>query len=401
MGIRSELFWKVNVIRESVCELDQFFSPRDVADTVANVFVDVFANALTTSIEIVDFCAGHGSLLDGMSKRLACATLVATDIDRSCVRYLKKHRPSWSVGKLDLLSGMSRLHSPLYCDNRYAGFVLNPPFSGRGAQVVHVQLSDGKEFACSRPLAFFLLSTQALRVGGVGVAVLPLSTLRSDRDARAIRWLSDYMDLTVHVVIGRGGFSGVAAQSAVVSVRRCEVRDTFMAAEELGEVSRALNGASKGSQMRVSLFRGKLPVYRRFFHLSGNEEGMWARYVHTTDLREPVSAWGSIIVDEGTCTVGECVLIPRVGRISSQSIVAYSDITPLVLSDCLFALSPLDSSLALEDLRSVIADKVGDFINLSQATGAPYLTVAQVRSVIEGAGCDVVVHHCKTKCIHR
>ena len=50
MGIRSELFWKVNVIRESVCELDQFFSPRDVADTVANVFVDVFANALTTSI---------------------------------------------------------------------------------------------------------------------------------------------------------------------------------------------------------------------------------------------------------------------------------------------------------------------------------------------------------------
>lgn len=389
------------MISEVVYGLDQFFSPRNIADTVADVFVRAAENSSVGTIEVVDFCAGHGSLLDAISTRLSGAMLVGTDIDPSCVRLLRKHRPSWSIGKLDLLSVMSRQRSPLYCESRYAGFVLNPPFSGRGGQVVRVVLSDGNEFTCSRPLAFFLFSAQALRIGGVGVGVLPLSVLRSDRDARVIRWLSDRMELTVHAVIGKGGFSGVAAQSAIVSVTRCNVCDDTIVSDRLDGTSCGYSSAVRCLRPQVLLFRGKLPVYRRFGQFVDDIDGVRSRYVHTTDLRKPVSTWSPITVDKGACMMGECVLIPRVGKISSHSVVIYSEDTPLVLSDCLFALSPLGYDLTLNGLRSILIDRIDDFVSLSQATGAPYLTVSQVRSLIEDAGYDVVVHHCKAKCTYR
>lgn len=376
-------------------DFDQYFSPSTMAQAVADVLVSRFEHLTDTHFEVVDFCAGLGSLLEVVSERLPAACIVATDLDVSCLRLLREAHPLWSVGRIDILNERSRRASPLYVEGRYDAFVINPPFSGRGGHVVNVMFDRNLHFTCSRPLACLFHSLQSLRIGGLGVAVLPLSCLRSEKDSVAVRWLERNMDFSVHSYHGRGCFSGASVRTVIVSLRRNPVADVASASAVGGQ--ELLSPGRRRSDL--VLFRGKVPVRTlRSFHSDGDGV-VEARYVHTTDLRKSESVWRSLLVNPDFCLVGDCVLFPRVGKISLDSFRAYSDSVPLVLSDCLFSLTPLHSSISLDELLAILRENCRIFIESSAATGAPYLTVSQVLGIIETLGFNVRLHQCRNSCL--
>lgn len=376
-------------------DFDQYFSPSTMAQAVADVLVSRFEHLTDTHFEVVDFCAGLGSLLEVVSERLPAACIVATDLDVSCLRLLREAHPLWSVGRIDILNERSRRASPLYVEGRYDAFVINPPFSGRGGHVVNVMFDRNLHFTCSRPLACLFHSLQSLRIGGLGVAVLPLSCLRSEKDSVAVRWLERNMDFSVHSYHGRGCFSGASVRTVIVSLRRNPVADVASASAVGGQ--ELLSPGRRRSDL--VLFRGKVPVRTlRSFHSDGDGV-VEARYVHTTDLRKSESVWRSLLVNPDVCLVGDCVLFPRVGKISLDSFRAYSDSVPLVLSDCLFSLTPLHSSISLDELLAILRENCRIFIESSAATGAPYLTVSQVLGIIETLGFNVRLHQCRNSCL--
>lgn len=376
-------------------DLDQFFSPSYVARAVADVLARGLVYSSETSLEIADFCAGLGSLLEVVSAKIPAAHIVATDLDVSCVRLLRAAHPSWSVGRIDILSERSRRTSPLYVEERYGAFVMNPPFSGRGGHVVNVVFDRNLHFTCSRPLACLFHSLNSLRIGGLGVAVLPLSCLRSERDSVAVRWLERNMSFSVHSFYGRGCFSGTSVRTAIVSVRRNRVTEVALS-PAVGGVEMLRSGQLSSD---LVLFRGKVPVHSLKSSYANLDGGIMARYVHTTDLRKSESVWRSVLVNRDVCLVGDSVLFPRVGKISLDSFRAYSDSVPLVLSDCLFSLSPLHSSISLDELLVILRDNCRIFIESSAATGAPYLTVSQVLGIIEKLGFNVRLHQCRNTCL--
>lgn len=376
-------------------DFDQYFSPSTMAQAVADVLVSRFEHSTDTHFEVVDFCAGLGSLLEVVSERLPAACIVATDLDVSCLRLLREAHPLWSVGRIDILNERSRRASPLYVEGRYDAFVINPPFSGRGGRVVNVTFDRNLHFTCSRPLACLFHSLQSLRIGGFGVAVLPLSCLRSEKDSVAVRWLERNMDFSVHSYHGRGCFSGASVRTVIVSLRRNRVADVASVNAVGGQ--EILPRGRRGSDL--VLFRGKVPVRTlRSFHSDGDGVVV-ARYVHTTDLRKTWSGWRTISVNSNVCLVREGVLFPRVGKISPNSFRAYSDSVPLVLSDCVFSVSPVCASVALDDLLSILRENCRVFVESSAATGAPYLTVSQVLGLIDRLGFSVRVHQCRNRCL--
>lgn len=381
--------------------LDQYFSPFELASSIADLLAEGLGDARYSELDVVDFCAGAGSLLDAVSARIPAARIFATDLDGSCVRLLRKVRPSWKVGQIDLFNERSRRSSLLYREQFYSAFVLNPPFSGRGVHVESSSFAEGLRFVCSRPLACLLLSLRALRIGGYGVAVLPLSCLRSDRDAHVVRWLSSHMNLTVHSYNGRGCFPDAAAQTVVVSVRRNCLAQPVSSGADGFVLPRVPEGFSGLSGESLTLFRGKVPVRFRTRVASGGEGGVAACYVHTTDLKHPLSTWTSISVSRDVCLVRDCVLFPRVGKISKGSFRMYSGSVPLILSDCLFALSPNSEGIALTDLFLTLQDNCDSFVTNSQATGAPYLTISQICAIVDSLGFSVSIHQCRDRCLYR
>ena len=380
--------------------LDQYFSPFELASSIADLLAEGLGDTRNAELDVVDFCAGAGSLLDAVSTRIPSARIFATDLDSSCVRSLRKVHPFWNVGQIDLFNERSRRSSLLYREQFYSAFVLNPPFSGRGVHVETSSFAEGLRFVCSRPLACLLLSLRALRIGGYGVAVLPLSCLRSDRDSHVVRWLSTHMSLTVRAYNGRGCFPDAAAQTVVVSVKRnCLVQPISSVADGfvLPRLPERFGGLSGES---LTLFRGKVPVRFRARVASAGEGGVAACYVHTTDLKHPSSTWTSISVSRNVCLVRDCVLFPRVGRISKGSFRMHSGSVPLVLSDCLFALSPNSEDASVSDLLLTLQDNCDVFIAKSQATGAPYLTVSQICAIVESLGFGVSIHQCRDRCCY-
>lgn len=375
-------------------DLDQYFSPAAVAHAVADVLTGGLVCSTEAQLEVVDFCAGFGSLLEEVSAKLPAARIVATDLDISCLRLLRKTHPSWSVGRIDILNERSRRSSPLYIKERYSAFVINPPFSGRGGHVVNVAFDRNMHFTCSRPLACLLYSLKSLHIGGFGVAVLPLSCLRSERDSIAIRWLERNMDLIVHSYYEPGCFSGTSVRTAVVSVRRNRVSVPVQPTVGGGVVV----FESEHRDSDLVLFRGKVSVRSFESAYPILDGGIVARYVHTTDLRKSESGWRSVFVNRTICLVRDGILFPRVGKISPNSFRAYSNSVPLVLSDCVFSLSPVPASISLDELLLILRKNCRSFIESSAATGAPYLTVSQVLGIIERLGFSVRLHRCRNGC---
>ena len=140
------------------------------------------------------------------------------------------------------------------------------------------------------------------------------------------------------------------------------------------------HGANEGGMPLVRIVRGTMPMFRVLSDSSG------PRLVHSTDLRG-----ARVFVDgrRGTihCPVARApaVMLPRVGRISEEKVAVYAGPDPLALSDCVLALE-CSSTQAAEMVRETLTDNFVALRNLYVGTGAPFITLARLKSLLAELG---------------
>jgi predicted RNA methylase len=358
---------------------DQFYTPSSVARRLVS-----FLRSDTETC-VADFAAGDGELLRAATAKWPEARYLATDIDPMCVAQLKQQHPSWEIGRCDFLNERSRASSKLLRETiRAVSLVLlNPPFSCRGNRAETV-VSEDKTFRCSTSMAFVLNSLQYLAPNGRLVAVLPASSLSSQKDGAV--WAHLRAEYSVRNVAGFGlrTFPSCAARTVIVRLQRQHSRKGL---------SRNDTVFRQTVQMNSTIVRGAVPMHSARNGLAGPEYSL----VHTTDLQgEQISKTDHSIRVCRRFALGPSVLIARVGRPSNEKCVVYLARTRLVLSDCVYAIG-CETSDEARKLHAVIHANWDSFANLYSGTCAPYLTVSALHAALLQLGVNVTEVQARSK----
>ncbi len=347
---------------------DSFYTPDRIVDAALRKCT------LTSPASIVDFAAGDGALLRKATASWPKASIYATDVDFNAIRSIRREFPDWAVSRCDFLSPMSRSRATVF--SRLAQpadlILLNPPFSYRGAQTFPVSVWD-ESFLCSKAMAFVLQSLHYLAHNGQLIAVLPESSLFSDKDAHAWDAIKNRFTLTTGATAKRGVFSGCHARCTIVRlIGRKRKRSVG-----------AVNAIRPNQPLAVTLIRGSVPLHM--------DTGSDRTLVHSTDLqRSSVILNGHVASAVRPSIIGPSVLIPRVGAPSVEKVAIYRRNKRVVLSDCVIGLQ-CESSSDADALHQLIVSDETRYRRLYAGTCAPYTTVKRIVEFLSQLGCAVSV----------
>jgi hypothetical protein len=314
---------------------------------------------------VADFCAGEGSLLCAASGRWPLAYFYANDIDPlvkhsiksiawDCFDFLSDQFPdpcaATSIGAFDLV-------------------LLNPPFSDVKSSVKRPR-GRFSGLSCSNSFAFLLTALDYVAQDGELLAVLPTSTLKSERDSHARALLRRNFLCRVLAEPSYDRFPGLDVSTYLVSVRPKRSKASLSYDFTQQNVS--------GAQWSIS--RGKISVPRADREVFSGAGG----WIHTSSIRSSCIATRYAFSERtlgSTQQVVEAgsVLIPRVGKVTPGGITVISE--PEIISDCLFGIS-FDDGRMSEVLVRAIREDFPSFRSIYAGTGAPYTTVSRVSRFI-------------------
>jgi hypothetical protein len=356
---------------------DTFYTPTWVADAVASV---VPADAKV----VVDVAAGRGALLAAVDApaRGLDHRVFAFDRAPESVRLLKSVYPHWQTGRMDFLSERSRNASLLWRSiyGRFDIALLNPPYSYRGGAGVPVRWRSNT-LRGSPAAAFVAGVLQATAQGGTVLAILPVSSRRSERDEQL--WSAWYESYHVEVVqrFPRRTFAHSHANTELVAIRKSNRPDYLDRRPRV--LTRSLSSKHRNC---VELIRGRVPMHE-VPPLKERTAAPQAPIVHTTNLH----AYGLVgpyrLIDASLASTGDMVLLPRVGRMSPTKVVTHRDGQPIVLSDCVIGLR-VCTEAALTQLHERLLDSFGALVAEYEASCAPYITTTRLLGFLAGIGFD-------------
>ena len=351
---------------------DQIFTPTAIARSM------VASVSTLRPTRIADFSVGDGELLRAAAERWEGASFIGVDIDVDQSRRLRRAHPAWQIAVADFLDDDSVKEIPLL----RAAFstvdlvLLNPPFSCRGGRT-YTLTSDGETFRVSQALAFVFKSLAFLSRKGTMVAVLPIGSLSSAKDAVGWRVLRRELDVDVRSGLGNRVFSPYSARTALVVFRRQPRRRVVREAVASISQSQPLSG------VKLALVRGRNQLHK--IRNDADENAIVYPLVHTTSIKQ-----GAIIAPHSSVrrlkpdVARPSVLIPRVGMPSVQKLVVTGN-EPYCLSDCLFAITCANDSSATY-LCNTLVKWWHEIELLYVGTGAPYLTTARLKATLESLG---------------
>ncbi len=346
---------------------DSFYTPDEIAESVMRK-----CTVNDPSI-IVDFSAGDGALLRKAEKLWPDAEVRATDVDAVAVQSLRKEFPSWSISKCDFLSSSSRVKAQALKGllGKADLVLLNPPFSYRGAATFPATIWE-ETFACSKAMAFVLLSLNYLNEAGQLIAILPESSLASHKDRRAGEAIRERYTVNFGATAGRGVFTGCAARCTIVRFQRRKRR----------RIPKPVVSPGKHC-LEVTLVRGSVPLYL--------DTGCDRTLVHSTDLQQSsVILNGHVAASDRPSVCGPCVMLHRVGMPNIEKVALYLRRKRVVLSDCVIGLQCESSEDAIS-LHKLIKAQEARYKRLYAGTCAPYTTVRRVVDFLDSLGCTASI----------
>lgn len=353
--------------------MDTHYTPQPLARELVGSVVDL-RPAL-----IADLAAGGGDLLIEAERIWPQTSFLASDIDKAAVRRLRLLRGNWQIGRCDLRNPRSRARCSVL--KRALGSVslllLNPPFSCRGGTRFRIETPDG-ELRASAAMSFVLTAMQYLDEDGTVVAVLPSGCLHNLKDRAAWEYVRRKYSVCVVADHPTRTFPASTASTAIVRLSPRHARHVLLAETARVEVA---NG-----NLRVRVVRGCHPMYEA-------KRGLYGHIlVHSTDLRHAtVHLNGRRASRSGRLVNGPAVLLPRVGQITVEKIALYRRSAPIVMSDCVIALT----TSSLTQARAVQKRLVDGFRALKShyiGTGAPFITVDRLQFVLQHIG--ITAHEC-------
>lgn len=351
---------------------DQFFTPTEVAKELTSSL------RMRSESVIADFAAGDGELLLAARARWPKAKFVATDLINNTVQRLRRAQPTWSVGMCDFTRSQSRDRSNIL--HNLAGKVtlvlLNPPFSCRGGRRMEVKVGD-RTVKCSLALAFIFHSVPYLSPKGRIAAVLPASSLTSQKDREAWAILRTRFKVETSTSYGPRTFANCSARTVTVTLTTLR--------QKTHESPNRAKRREQSEIIRVRIVRGVTSIHAALNGLAGKQ---WS-LVHTTNLQENSISGTRLMLNRLKRYVnGPAILLPRVGKPDKRKCVLYLQNQRIVLSDCVFALA-CDSRSAAELLHARIMKSWDAIAELAYGgTCAPYATCSSLTAALSVVGCE-------------
>jgi predicted RNA methylase len=336
--------------------MDAFYTPKEV--------VQAMIGCVSTQSPrvIADFAAGDGAILTVVQSQWPESRIIATDISNGVVRTLRKHS-EWDVGRVDFLNERSCQSSKILRGLRggVSLVLLNPPFSGRGGTRVVLKASS---IACSPAMAFVIQSLPYLAPDGELVAVLPVSSLHSEKDHDAWTSVRKAHRVRVDARYPRHTFRGCVAVTAIVHILRF-ADDQIRSAQVVPQPSLPPN---------FELIRGRVQMHT--VSTRADRSGDRSAVIHTTNLKH-----GRVIITRGHAAfatgkkiIGPAVLFPRVGQPSEDKICVLRTSQTGTLSDCVMAVTCPSVGDAIR-LRASMTRCFDSFQSRFDGTCAPYTTL--------------------------
>ena len=314
---------------------------------------------------IADFCAGKGSLLEAARRRWPSARLYANDVDPS----VRNAIPNVHWLNLDFLSeDFDKLSTQL---PRYFDVILlNPPFCFERSQGYRTR-DTYAEVQGSIAFAFMFKALKYLNFGGELLAVMPTSTLQSERDSAARRKLKEAFNCNLISQPSYGRFPGLDVSTYLLHVRSRK----FQIQENESRREREL------TIVPWQIRRGTISIRRN----DRKEEVSPHGWIHTTSIRNSnIVARYELPQEHNNCHKKffpkNCLVLPRVGKVRLGDILVTS--RREVLSDCLIGVTFQDCQLPMEILWR-IKHNFSSFSQIYSGTGAPYTTQTKISDFIQ------------------
>lgn len=353
--------------------VDAHYTPAAIARDLADALC---ADAAPSSV--VDFAAGDGALLDAVTTTFPQVQVSANDAHGPTVQRLRIARPTWRTSCSDFLNTRSRVQSLVgNPSRRYDSVVLNPPFSYRGSRALTSPVVPRCIARCSPAAAFVVLAARYVSDDGELLALLPASTLESEKDQTAWLELSHSWSREVLTTYRRGAFPSLAAKVLLVRMRRKPADRLPLRRLQIPRVD------DRPRPIQVRLVRGCTPRHA----VKPTVEGR--AFLHTTGLTRNGLVYDEVDYSGGRATTGPAVLLARVGNPAPWKIVVRTDHQPALLSDCVVALE-CDSEGTAYDVAGRMVSQWPITARAWNGSCAPYTTLARLRAMLEELAVEAV-----------
>ncbi len=321
---------------------------------------------------VADLTAGRGHLLAEAEKRWPTAKYIATDVSQSTVRGLRRDKPRWMIGRVDLQSRRSRASCKVLkgVKGKVSLLLLNPPFSCRGGTRVSVETVAGP-IECSTALSFLLIAAEYLAPTGVIAIIMPAGSIHNAKDANAWRHLRSRYRIQLLSSHGKGTFPRCSASTTLLRLGPREKQHIH-----------DLEASSSVSPrpLAVRLIRGCFPSTSPASYETGPIR------VHSTDLKQArVQLNGRRGYGMYRCVRGPALLLPRVGQVTEEKLAILSQKVSVMPTDCVIALKTSSVSAARQVRQRIVA-AFPEFERQYVGTGAPFVTMDRLRSALRRAG---------------
>jgi len=357
---------------------DVIYTPREMAIAMVNT---IGVNHLEIS-RVADFAVGNGALLQAAEDRWPLATFIGTDIDYAAVEYLKSNKSHWHMGRCDFINPHSRgMSLPIRGMKGKINLVLlNPPFSCRGGVKIPASI-NGVKILCSTGMAFVLNSVDYLCENGIIIALLPVGSLTSEKDAMTWQLLEKLGTVNITMQNNHNIFPQHEVHTLVLHFVKGGVdyksKTRFMIQNQ--------QSTHKFNKPSLLLMRGNLQMNE--LQESVNSDG--CPLIHSTELLKTGLSFHRRVNNKTLRIVNKsAVLIPRVGKPTMDKIVCYTGDNIFALSDCVIAMICGDRIQA----RSLWENLRNNWTILKDAyvgSASKYITLRRLTNALNSLGYPV------------
>lgn len=329
---------------------------------------DTFAEVLTSFIDftkvqtVADVCVGGGNLLLAAQRRKDGLLCFGTDISSNVIGKLSTEHPDWILGTCDFLDGESRNKSILNGRN-FDLMLLNPPFTCKGS-VINVVFYKGKEFHVSTSMSFLVNVLPYINPDGAIFAIMPISTIYSQKDQKIWSELYKKFCIVVHRESEHELFGACAPNVVIISIRRGKTKGPLFILPQLHV------------PMEIEVVRGT----KNMHYMAQRPGGI--QLIHTTSLQQNMIVEDLHVSSEVLRVKGPGVLIPRVGLPRKDKICIMPSCKMCAISDCIILLRTKTASES-KQLKLLILNDWNNFCALYKGTGAKYITIERVKRYFE------------------
>lgn len=338
---------------------DSYYTSTDLAINLVRYV------SIKNCTSVADFCIGGGELLRAAIGRFPDICCYGTDISQDAILELQKKHPTWNTCVCDFTSEINR-EDIFFLKGKFDLILLNPPFTCKGSKINTINYNESI-YHVSTAMMFLVYSLQYLRQDGEILAILPISTMYSNKDAKIRTELSKNYNIQILEESEKHNFKECSPSIVLISIKKGA---SITGRNQQAKIKLPI---SCNSKYKAVIIRGKISMYQ-----TSNYKGD-LQLIHTTSMRNNRIINTNILASHPQSEVqGPAILIPRVGNPSIQKICTITGLTTYTLSDCVIAIK----FTTIKDMNKVFKSIIKDWENfkeLYKGTGAKYITIERLK----------------------